>query len=228
MSPLNAVLLIGSPRGDRSVSKALGDRLLRGLAAKGAVVESHSLHAAHGSAAKTEAWLAAADKADLLIFSFPLYVDQLPAPVILALDRLAERRRMPGAKARVRLAALVQCGFPETHQNRPALEIMKTYAKAEGLDWAGGLAMGMGGAVSGRTMPEKPGGMLRNALLALDEAAAALADGRPLPAAAIARIGVPPMPRKLYFLAANWGWRMQARKNAKRSGIRINLRAKPH
>lgn len=225
MTPMNAVLLVGSPRGDRSVSKALGERWLKSLAARGATVESHSLYAAHGSEAKTEAWIAAADKADLLIFAFPLYVDQLPAPVILALDRLAERRRAPEAKARVRLAALVQCGFPETHQNRPALEIMKTYAKAVGLDWAGGLAMGMGGAVSGRTMPEKPGGMLRNVLLALDEAAAALADGRAIPDTAIARIGVPPMPRKLYFLAANWGWRMQARKNARKSGIRIDLRA---
>ncbi len=228
MSTLNAVLLVGSPRGDRSVSKALGDRLLRGLAAKGAAVESHSLYAAHGSETKTDAWLAAADKADLLIFAFPLYVDQLPAPVILALDRLAERRRAPGAKARIRLAALVQCGFPETHQNRPALEIMETFAKAAGLDWAGGLAMGMGGAVSGRTIPEKPGGMLRNVLLALDEAVAALVEGRPIPAAAIARIGAPPMPRKLYFLAANWGWRMQARKNAKKLGARIDLYAKPY
>jgi multimeric flavodoxin WrbA len=189
---MNAVLLVGSPRGDRSVSKALGDRLLRGLAAKGAEVDSHSLHAAHGSSAKTEAWLAAADKADLLIFAFPLYVDQLPAPVILALDRLAERRRVPGVKARVRLAALVQFGFLETHQNRPALEIMKTFAKAEGLDWAGDLAMGMGGAVSGRTMPEKPAGMLRNLLLALDEAAAALADGRAIPDTAIAGSGFHP------------------------------------
>jgi hypothetical protein len=36
------------------------------------------------------------------------------------------------------------------------------------------------------------------------------------------------MTRKLYFLAANWGWRMQARKDAKRSGNRIDMRAKPY
>lgn len=228
MNTTKAVLLIGSPRGDTSASKALGDRLLKGLAARGAEIQAHSLYAAHGSDSKTEAWLAAAEQAGLLLFAFPLYVDQLPAPVILALDKLAARRREAGPKPGAGMAAIVQCGFPETHQNQPALEIIESFAKANGYKWAGGMALGMGGAVVGRPLPEKPGGLLRNVLRGLGEAADALAEGRPIPEESIARVGLKLMPRKLYFLAANWGWRMQARKNAKKLGARIDLRAKPY
>jgi multimeric flavodoxin WrbA len=228
MSAVKAVLLIGSPRGDGSASKALGERLLKPLAGRGAVVEAYSLHAAHGSEPKTEAWLAAADGADILVFAFPLYVDQLPAPVILALDRLAARCRATGAKAGALLTALVQCGFPEPGQNQPALSIMERFARTNGFVWAGGMAMGMGGAIVGRPMPEKPAGMLHNVLRGLDQAAAALVEGRPIPEESIARIGTRLMPRKLYFLAANWGWRAQARKNAKKAGRKIDLLARPY
>jgi hypothetical protein len=177
---------------------------------------------------KEDALIAAALAADILIFSFPLYVDHLPAPVIGMLDRLAAGRRESRAASRPRLAALVQCGFPESHQNTPAIDIMRRFADLNGFDWAGGLALGMGGATVGRPMPEKPSGLLRNVLRAIDQAAEALAAGGTIPEETIALLGKPMMPKRLYFLAANWGWRQQARKNRKKAGRRIDLRARPY
>jgi NAD(P)H-dependent FMN reductase len=228
MSAAKAVLLVGSPRGLQSVSRSLGQRLLDGLASRGLAVETHSIYAALDSPDKEEALISAAMSADLLVFSFPLYVDHLPAPVIQTLDRLAAGRRELRAAPQPRLAALVQCGFPETLQNKPALDILRRFAELNGFEWAGGLALGMGGAAGGRPLPEKPSGLLRNVLLAFDQAAAALAAGGKIPEETIALLAKPMMPKTLYFLAANWGWRQQARKNGRKAGRRIDLRARPY
>ena len=140
MSAAKAVLLVGSPRGHQSASRRLGLRLLQGLSSRGMTVETHSIYGDLDAPEKEEALIAAALSADLLIFSFPLYVDHLPAPVIRTLDRIASERRENLPTFRPRLTALVQCGFPETHQNRTALDIMRRFADLNGFTWAGGLA----------------------------------------------------------------------------------------
>jgi hypothetical protein len=221
------VLLLGSPRGHQSASRGLGSRLLEGLSSRGMTVETHSIYGALDSPEKDEALMAAALSAELLIFSFPLYVDHLPALVIRTLDRIAAGRRDKPGALRPRLAALVQCGFPETHQNRPAVDIVHRFADLNGFEWAGGLALGMGGAAA-RPLPEKPAGLLRNVVLALDQAAAALAGGGSIPLETAALMGKPMMPKWLYFGAANWGWRQQARKNGKKAGRALDLRARPY
>ena len=222
-----AVLLIGSPRGKKSASLALGERLLDGLDSRGVTTEIFTVPWALESEQKAAAMFDAASKADIVVFAFPLYVDQLPAPVIWALERIGERRSQRRSESTPWLAALVQCGFPETHQNLPALEIMRRFAELAGFHWAGGLAMGMGGAVAGRRPGERDG-MLRNVFQGIDMAAAALAEHRPIPQEAAALLGRKLMPRWLYVLMANFGWRRQARKHAKTKRAKIDLYARPN
>ena len=223
MKPEKAVLLVGSPRGNKSASRALGERLMAGLAARGVGAETHSIYGAWANASKMTALLEAVDDAGVIVFAFPLYVDQLPAPVVRLLESIAARRAGRAPSSRPLLAAIVQSGFPETEQNRPAIEIMRRFADRTGFVWAGGLALGMGGAVEGR-LTAKPGGMLRNVVRSLDEAAAALAEGRVIPEDAIGAFGRPLMPRWLYFAAANFNWKRAARRNPGK----IDLYAKPY
>ena len=224
---MKALLIIGSPRGKASASRALGGRLLGRLGAGGLEVEEMSVAAVLGSSERRHDLYRATDAADIVIVSFPLYVDQLPAPLIQALELLAERRRggmgmtpWPGPLVQ-RLVAIVQCGFPETHQNRPAVDIMRQFAKEAGFRWAGALALGMGGAVGGRSL-EKAGGMLRNVVAALDKTAKSLIAGGDVPDEATAMMARPLMPRWFYHAAANWGFRARLRKNGalKRAGDR--------
>jgi hypothetical protein len=227
MTPQKAVLLVGSPRGHRSASLTLGTRLLSRLAARGFDTEVHSILKAFGRAELEDALLSSALSADVLVVAFPLYVDQLPAAVVRTLDMIAARRRDGSGAMRPRLAALVQCGFPETRHNELALEIMRRFAALNGFVWAGGLAMGMGGA-AGQSLPETPTGILRHAVTALDQAAAALAEGRPISPATAAIMGKPLMPKWLYLLVGNLQWRTAARKSARRTGRRADLRARPY
>jgi hypothetical protein len=203
---MNALLIIGSPKGKAGTSYAIGGSLLRRLAAAGWETGETTVAAALSSPEKQEAFGRAVAAADLVLYSFPLYVDQLPAPVILSLPLLAEQ-----ASGR-RLGVIVQCGFPETHQNAPAVDIMRKFAIESGFHWAGALAAGMGGAVGNRSL-DKPSGPVRNMGKALDLAAASLASGGDIPEEASALFGKPMMPKFLYTLAANFGMKMLARKH---------------
>jgi hypothetical protein len=207
-----ALLFVGSPKGLKSTSHALGSYLLKKLEAGGLATETLVV----GAALHTDQNLAAMQKAeataDLIVLSFPLYVDQLPAPLIEALELIADQRkaRLP-AKAQ-KLMAIVQCGFPETHQNRTACDILRQFAKEAGFEWAGALAMGMGGSVAGRSL-EKAGGMVRNVVKALDLTADSLVRGGNVPQEAVDLIGRPLIGKRLYMLIGNFGWRRQIKKH---------------
>jgi hypothetical protein len=171
----------------------------------------------------------AVDAAELVVIAFPLYVDGLPAPLVQALELIADRRRgllpaSPVAGPRIqRVAAVVQCGFPEARQNETAIAIVRQFAKEAGFEWAGGLAMGMGGAVAGKPL-DKAGGMVRNVVKALDMAAAALLEGRDIPEEAAALMGKRLMPAWLYMLAGNRGMR----RSAKRHGVLGRTHDRPY
>jgi hypothetical protein len=223
MSARNVFLFVGSPRGLKSSSQALGNALVSRLERGGMTVKKMvvgtALHSAHGETEMHEA----VEAADLIIFSFPLYVDQLPAPMIRSAELIAERRRdHPPAKPQ-KIMIIVQCGFPETRQNRPASNIMREFAREAGFGWAGALLMGMGGAVGGRSL-EEAGGMVRYAVRALDLAAAALLEGKDLPDEAVKLMGKPFIPRWLYCVFGNWGFR----KEAKKQGVRDRLYERPY
>lgn len=224
-----ALLLVGSPKGKNSTSRSIGSHLLRKLEAGGMEVEEMTVSAALQTTENQHRMHKAVDAADLVVIAFPLYVDQLPAPLIQTLELIAERRKgtlvaSPWAGPLVqKLAVIVQCGFPETRQNQPAADIMRQFAREAGFSWAGALAMGMGGAVGGNRL-EKPGGMVRKVVKALGMAAASLAGGGDIPEEASRLMARPLMSRWLYVLAANWGFRREIRKQ----GSRKQVHARPY
>jgi hypothetical protein len=219
-----AILLIGSPKGKAGSSYALGGYLVRKLAAGGMDVEEMTVSAALQSTENQHRMHKAIDAADLFIVAFPLYVDQLPAPLIQLLELVADRRKgRPGVPPSAgplvqKLAVLIQCGFPEARQNQMAVDIMRQFAKEAGFEWAGALALGMGGAV-GRKPLEKAGGMVGNVVKALDRAAVSFSVGGGIPDEAMALMARPLMPRWLYLPAANWSFKRELKKHGARGRV---------
>jgi NAD(P)H-dependent FMN reductase len=222
MKTAKALLLIGSPRGLKSSSFALGSALATRLADRGLSIETLTVGSALRSEEAIGSMQAAVEAADILLVAFPLYVDELPAPLIRAAELIAAVRALTRPEKDQRLAVIVQCGFPEAHQNRPAVAIMRRFAKEAGFVWAGGLAMGQGGAVDGRPL-DKAGGMLRHVTKALELAADALAGGGAIPDEAANLMDRPVMPKWMYKVMANFGWRQQAAKH----GTKGRLYARP-
>jgi hypothetical protein len=201
-----ALLIVGSPKTDEpSTSKALGSYLLERLGGHGwetaALTLRASLHREEGEAAL----LAAVDRAGLILLVFPLYVDALSYLVTKALTVMAAHRKAAAAPPPQRLVAIVNSGFPETHQNAVALAICREFAAESGIEWAGGLALGGGGAVGGQPLTDKKrsGPPTVRLTQALDLTAAALAQGRPVPAQAVKLLAQSPIPLMPFAL---WRW----------------------
>ena len=212
-SPQNALLLVGSAKpAGQSTSEALGSYLAQKLAERDIAVTTLHVARAMRTEERTAALLAAVDAADIVILAFPLYVDGLPYLVTQALEQIAAHR---AGEADIRcplFLAIANCGFPEAQHNETALAISEQFAAEAGLRWAGGLALGEGGAVNGQPLA-KTGGMVRNVVAALDLAAAALAAGKPVPTEAVSLMARPFIPASAYMLMGDLGWVMQARRN---------------
>jgi hypothetical protein len=220
--PRTAALVIGSAKAKgTSLSENLARALSTRFEAEGVTT---AIHAATDFLREERALRAAREvaSADLFVLVTPLYVDAFPALATRALETVAAARREGRTPAR--FAVLVNCGFPEPEHIRTALGIAGHFAAAAGYDWAGGLALGGGGAVNPLTPLDAQGGPAGHVRAALDLAVPSLAAGEAIPAGAIERMAASPMPDSVYRLMGDLGWRYQVYKNGLAQAA---LRARP-
>lgn len=203
-----ALLLIGSPKIKNGTSEALGNYLLQGLNKNGYKCEK--LHILPILKNNVQELFNKVKDADLLILSFPLYVDSLPSPVIRALELIADNRLGRKDDKKQCMISITNCGFPETFHNNTAVRICKSFAEKNDFNWLGGLAMGSGGALNGKPI-EQLGGMTRNIVKALDLAAEAIAKEESIPSEAIDLMSRKLIPIFLYTTFGNGGWKTQAK-----------------
>jgi multimeric flavodoxin WrbA len=207
------VLLVGSPRTRKSTSYSLGGYLVERMTHLASIqVETIHLYTVLRSKEKMRGLMEAVDAADVILLAFPLYVDSLPAPVIEAMERITVHRHEAMEDRPALFAANANCGFPEAAHCETALAICEVFARQAGFTWAGYLALGAGeGLVHGAQLAgaSGPAVVIRQAL---DMAAAALAEGRGIPASVAAVLAKPIIPRWAYRIMGSVGWKLQAKK----------------
>jgi hypothetical protein len=159
----------------------------------------------------------------VLVIAFPLYVDSLPYLVIRAMEHIARHRQARGEGKSQRLVSIANCGFPEAHQNDTALAICRQFAREAGFEWAGGLALGGGEAINGKSLSQVKG-MARNVIKSLDLTADALAEGQMVPQEAVGAMATPITPAWAYALLGGMGWKRRAKKH----GAQKKLRDRPY
>jgi len=218
-----ALLLVGSPKGEKSTSLSLGNYLILRLEEFGIVYEKRFTHRLVNREEKKQDLLKMIDNADLIILSFPLYVDSLPAPVIKTMEFINEKKEKLESKKSKSFIAICNSGFPEASQSTIALQICRIFAKDCDFIWKGGIAVGGGGAIHGVPLQER-GGMVRNVIKGLDLTAQALMDSKEIPQEAIDLISKKFIPSTLYSMFGNLGWKLQAR----RYSAKKKLRDKPY
>ncbi len=216
-----ALLLIGSPKKKNSTSESVGGYLLEELRKKGYICDR--LHVLTALKDDIEELLSKVNDTDLLIISFPLYVDCLPSSLIRALELIGINRREKNITKKQSLIAISNNGFPESFHNYTALDICKNFASKSGFNWLGGFAMGSAGAISGRPI-EQLGGMTRNKVAALNMTVEAIVNNNSIPSEAFELMSSNLMPTLLYTFAGNMGWKTQA----KQYGSAKELYAKPY
>lgn len=217
-----ATLFIGSPRGPRSTSDALGTYLLERLREQGADTNKIYIQQSLNSQKGIDVLLSAVAEADIMVLASPLYADSHHSGVIRAMELVLEDRKNRANIKRQKMAAISNSGFPEARHNDLSLAISKTFARECGFEWAGGLALGGGASIAGRPL-EEAGGLVRNVKKSLALAADALAKGEAIPGEAVKLMARPLMPRWLYLLIGNRGWVRSAKKHGckERLGSRV-------
>lgn len=209
LSGKKALLLIGSPKAKNSTSEALGDCLLNRLGKKG--YECKKLAIASTLRNNVQVLLDSVQEADTIILSFPIYVDCLPAPVIKAMELIADNRRAIKSDKKQSIISITNCGFPEAFHNNTAIKICKSFADKNDFVWLGGFAMGCGPAINGKPV-EQLGGMTRNIVRAMDMAAEAISRGEVISTEAFKLMSSKLMPVFLYTAVGNAGWKTQAKR----------------
>lgn len=207
--PKRALLLVGSPKQERSTSYSLLSYLDKHLKEHGIETKTdfviRILHEADG----IDRTVASITDSDFVILAAPLYVDLLPAPVIKMMEKIAEKRTS-ASEHQPLLIAIINSGFPESHQNKIAIEFCNMFANKVGFRWGGGLPFGGGAAINGEPL-EQAGPRARFARPAMEILAKSLADGNGVPEKAIELISKPIIPKMLYARVANSSWVAQAR-----------------
>lgn len=206
------LLLIGSPKPSDSTSASLGNYLIQQMSARNFETETLFIRTAISTDERREAFLSATDQADILVLASPLYVDSLPYPVIRAMELIARHRQTSNNRKAQRFVCIVNCGFPEAHQNDTAIAICRKFASEVGFEWAGGLALGGGEAIQGKPL-DRLGLMVRNVRKSLDLTADDLAKGRALSHQAVTLMAKPLMPAWIYKLIGEFGFKRQAEKH---------------
>jgi hypothetical protein len=147
---------------------------------------------------------------DKIIFTSPLYADCFPS-TMLKFMTIFENFIKDKNNLKIDMYCLVNCGFLEGNQNRTAINIMKNYCMHLNFNWRFGLGIGGGEFMAGsRNMPlnsrmKKP---IYNAFLSLKK------DIESISNTPIENILVSPkMPKFIYKLAGNMGWKSMAKKN---------------
>jgi ferredoxin-NADP reductase/multimeric flavodoxin WrbA len=200
----DVVILTASPRPmgestSASLAQFLGSRLRDAGASVSHLSATHFLR----GDAIAEQLAAQVARADILVLASPLYCDSIPYPGLFALERIAAVRARGAAAARV--VGMFNCGFPEPEQLRYAIATLRCFAEDAGYTFAGALPIGGGEVIAGRPL-ETTGGKTLRLRQALDEAAAALAEGGVIPDSASDAAARMFLPAALYRAIGWLGW----------------------
>lgn len=177
--PRNALLLIGSPRGEKSNSHVIGKFLLDKLEEKGLVPEELFAARLVNTNEGTGRLLKAVDNADMIVLATPLYVDSFPSPVIKALELINQHRKAVSPPKSQVLVAIMNSGFPEKEHMDIALKILQNFAQESSFKWGGGIRVGWGMALNSEPLSEKKG-MTRKLTAGLSLASINLSQGQPM------------------------------------------------
>lgn len=140
--------IICSPKGKKSTSKLISDVISKGIDSD--KIESSFIFINKNFEDYDEIFNAIND-AEIIIYSFPLYVDSLPAHM---LNFLVEYEKFIKDNSRSssispNVYAISNCGFLEGTQNNNAIKIIENFCAKVNFNWMYGLGIGAAGFTFG-------------------------------------------------------------------------------
>lgn len=198
---MKTLLINASPKAGGSASRRLLELTKRYVDADLEVAELHEWSVPPGIRRQLKA-------ADNWVFFTPLYVDALPSHLLSCLVELSGSDDQLGPAC---VYGVVNCGFFEGEQTRYALEVLRNWAVSMGLLYGGGVGTGGGGSLM--VIPDAERGPCGPVIDALQQLAGRLRDPADTPETIFTTVAVP---RFLYKLAGEAGWRHDIRRHGGR------------
>ena len=147
--------------------------------------------------------------ADIWIFSFPLYVDGIPGHLLSCFIQIENMIKSICDNNTEYIYSIVNCGFYEGEQTKPALQVLENWCCKAQLNWCGGIGVGGGGSLA--MLPNMRVGQGSKA--PIDKALKYFAEKimkQETQKNQYVSVGIP---RWMYQLCAQIGWRQLIRKN---------------
>lgn len=202
---MKIALINGSPKTKNSASGILLEDLKFYLSQKAEITEikMRKTSVAEETAEELKAM-------EALVFSFPLYVDGIPAHLLSCLIQLETAHWQ---NREIYVYGVVNCGFHEGIQAEYALELLQNWCRKTGLIWGGGIGVGGGGSLA--NMPSIRNGHGPKA--PIDKALQAMAGKILQNKRQKNHYMSVAFPRFLYRIAAQIGWRQMIKANGQKT-----------
>lgn len=223
MDEMKVLLLVGSPSKEHSTSNSIGQYLVSNLRKHNYTDRTICIYDALKTDAGCKEMTGFFNESDVIILSYPLYVDSLPANCIKALEQITEERRKISCNRKQTFVAVGNCGFYEKKQIENSLNVCRFFAKENNLHWQGGIAVGGGPQLQGKELVSM-GGITKGLRQGLDMVSDSILKGTDAPMNKVNELTNPPEPEFLYRMIANWGFKQGAKKN----GTLKNINDKPY
>ena len=198
---MRIALINGSPKAKNSTSGTLLEDVKKHLGENAEVSDFK-----FSSPAISKEVIQALLKTDILVFSFPLYVDGIPGHLLSCLTQLEEALINNPA---IHVYGIVNCGFYEGRQAEFALKLLQNWCIKTGVVWSGGVGVGGGGGLA--LMPKMEPGIGPKA--PIDKALTALSDTILKKQITENVFTTVALPRFLYKMGAQTEWRRMIKTN---------------
>jgi len=213
--PRNVLLLIGSPRFEKSNSYVIGKFLLDKLKERGLSTEVAFINRLVLNREGTERLLKVVDNSDIIVLAAPLYIDSLPSLTVKAMELINEHRKVVSPDKSQLLSAIVNNGFPEKEQMDIAFKNIRNFAQESNFRWGGEIRVGWGVALNCEPLNEKKG-MTRKLTKGLLLASDNLSNGQMISKKAedlVSTLFLPLFLVKILKMNLNRSWDKQAKEN---------------
>lgn len=194
------IMLVGSPKKERSTSYALSKHLSDELSQLD--MDSNIVFVSETQDIPESFF----DSCHCLIIACPLYCDNLPADIIEFMNKLYQHREQ---LSQIELMLMVNAGFPESSHNAVAIKTAENFARKMNFNWLGALFFGEGGIIAGQNLNDvKVTHKIRKALHLL---ANDLKNGCKVSQSAVNLAKEKMLPYPIYIWAAERQWKKKAR-----------------
>ena len=197
---MKIVIINGSPRGKKSNSEILIKYLC-------SLLEEHQINKYYLFSSKIDSEIKSEiHNADVLIFSFPLYIDSIPSSLLDILLKFEEEKIV---NSKTKIYCIVNNGFFEGKQNQLAILQMKNWCEKIGAEWGQGVGIGAGEILSYLEKVPLGKGPLKNLGKVLN-----LFSGNIKALKSDSEIYINPnWSRMLYWIQGSVAWIIKSRKN---------------